>query len=205
MKLRDLRKKYGYSQVDLAKKLNVTQSAISQWENGRTMPDNFLLAKLAELYETSIDYLLDNTDNPAPIASLEHKKGIKIPVLGRIQAGIPVEAVEDILDYEEIPAELVQSGAEFFALQVRGDSMEPVLKEKDVVIVQRQADVENGEMAVVLVNGDSATVKKIKKMNTGVMLLPYNPEYEPMFYSNDQIHSLPVVILGKVIELRRKF
>lgn len=199
MRLKEARKAAGLTQTEIAKMLGVAQNTYSYWENGKSKIDSQSLSRLSNILNVSVDYLLGQN------ISFTHKKGIKIPVLGRIQAGIPVEAVEDILDYEEIPAELVQSGAEFFALQVRGDSMEPVLKEKDVVIVQRQADVENGEMAVVLVNGDSATVKKIKKMNTGVMLLPYNPEYEPMFYSNDQIHSLPVVILGKVIELRRKF
>lgn len=133
------------------------------------------------------------------------RKGVKIPVLGKVVAGIPLEAVEEILDYEEITPELAATG-EFFALQIRGRSMEPRMLEGDVVIVKRQDDVESGDVAIVLVNGDEATVKKIKKMDTGITLIATNTSvYEPHFYSNEEIKTLPVQILGKVVELRGKF
>jgi len=126
-------------------------------------------------------------------------------VLGRVVAGIPIEAVEEILDYEEITPELAATG-EFFALQVKGDSMLPKLEEGDVVIVKKQADVETGDIAIVLVNGDEATIKQVKKVTGGIMLYGFNPDvYEPHFYSNQQIEELPVRILGKVIESRRSW
>lgn len=132
-------------------------------------------------------------------------RGVRIPVLGRVVAGIPIEAVEEILDYEEITPELASTG-EFFALQVRGDSMLPKLEEGDVVIVKKQEDVETGDIAIVLVNGDEATIKQIKKVDGGIMLYGFNPDvYEPHFYSNQQIEELPVRILGKVIESRRSW
>lgn len=198
MNLREARKAKGMTQAQVASLLGVNQNTYSYWENGKTKIDNASLTKLSEIFERSIDYLLGNT------SSLSPRKGIKIPVLGQVQAGIPLEAIQDILDYEEITPEMAALG-EHFALQVRGDSMEPRIKEGDVVIVRKQSDVESGDTAVVLVNGDAATVKRIKKSLEGIMLIPNNPAYEPMFYSNQDIQNLPVTILGKVVELRGKF
>ena len=94
---------------------------------------------------------------------------------------------------------------EFFGLRLKGASMEPRMREGDVVIVRKQSDAETGDTVVAMVNGDSATVKRIKKGPSGITLIPNNPAYDPMFYSNDEIAALPVRILGKVVELRAKF
>ena len=109
------------------------------------------------------------------------------------------------MDYEEITPELARTGT-FFALKIQGESMEPKLFEGDIVIIRQQNNVENGEIAVVLVNGQDATVKQIIKQDGGIFLNGFNPSvYTPVFYTNEQIEELSVVILGKVIELRRKF
>nr|DAO84302.1 MAG TPA: Repressor protein CI [Caudoviricetes sp.] len=129
---------------------------------------------------------------------------IRIPVLGYVAAGIPIEAIEDIVGWEDISKVRYGSG-EYFGLQVQGHSMEPKISDGDVVIVRRQPDVDSGDIAVVLVNGDDATVKKVKKSPQGVTLIPSNPAYEPMYYTNAEIESLPVQILGRVVELRAKF
>ena len=129
---------------------------------------------------------------------------VRIPVLGRIAAGIPLEAVEEVLDYEEIPAALASKG-EYFALQIRGDSMEPRICQGDVIILRRQPDVESGQIAAVLVNGGNAACKKVVKQPNGISLVSLNPAYPPMFYTNEEIASLPVTILGKMVELRAKF
>ena len=134
----------------------------------------------------------------------QESKGIRIPVYGKVAAGIPMEAITDIEDYEEISEDLARTG-EFAALKIKGDSMEPRMMDGDVVIVRIQNTIENGEIAVVMVNGDAATCKKIKKTPEGVMLVPINPSHEPMFYSNKEIEQLPVRIFGKVVELRAKF
>ena len=131
-------------------------------------------------------------------------KGFSVPVLGYVRAGIPIEAVEDILDYEEISQDLANTG-EFFALKIKGDSMEPKISEGDVVIVRRQEQVENGELAVVLVNGNDATVKRFYKNDSGITLISTNPAYPPFIYSKQQVAELPVCIVGKVVELRAKF
>ena len=132
-------------------------------------------------------------------------QGVRIPVLGNVAAGIPLEAIEDIIDYEEIPEQMARDGFEYFALQIKGNSMLPRFTPGDVVIVRLQDDVDNGDIAIVMVNGDEATCKKIKKTPEGVMLISTNPDYEPMFYSNQEIADLPVRIWGKVVELRAKF
>ena len=131
-------------------------------------------------------------------------RGFKIPVLGQVAAGIPISAVEDILDYEEIPATWKTQG-EFFALKIKGDSMEPRMISGDVVIVRQQSTAESGDTVVVLVNGDSATCKRLEKTDSGIMLVSTNIKYPPLFFTPKEVDSLPVTILGKVVELRQKY
>lgn len=202
--LKRLREEKEMTQAELGKALEISPSAIGMYEQGRRTPDIPTLKKIASYFNVSLDYLLGNS--PAKAAQQQSAgRGVRIPVLGRVVAGIPIEAVEEILDYEEITPELAATG-EFFALQVKGDSMLPKLEEGDVVIVKKQADVETGDIAIVLVNGDEATIKQVKKVNGGIMLYGFNPDvYEPHFYSNQQIEELPVRILGKVIESRRSW
>lgn len=198
-KFKELRKAAGFSQSALAKMLNVHQTAISQWELGKSFPEIDTLKRMAEVYNVPIDFLVGN-ENSAPRSTT----GIWIPVLGQVAAGIPIEAIENIEDYEEIPRDMAAHG-EHFALKIKGDSMEPRIREGDVVIVRQQEDCDDGDIAVVLVNGDEATIKRIKKSPDGLMLIPGNPKYEPMFYSKADIARLPVKILGRVVELRGKF
>lgn len=199
--IRQYRKMRGFTMKELGKAVGLAESTISQYETGKREPDNETLLRLSEILGVTVECLLGRA---TPKKERPREKGVQIPVLGLVQAGIPVEAIEDIIDYEEIPESMARSG-EYFALQIRGDSMEPKFSEGDVVIVRKQPDVNSGDIAVVLVNGDEATIKKIKKRPEGVMLIPNNPAFEPMFYSNQDIQDLPVIILGKVVELRAKF
>ena len=194
-RFKELRNKYGYTQKELADILFVNQIAVSQWERGVTTPNKASLTKLCELFHVSSDYLL-GIESPK-------RKGVKIPVLGRVQAGIPFDAVEEILDWEEISPEMAATG-EHFGLRVRGQSMEPRILEGDVIIVRKQEDVDSGDTAIVLVNGYEATVKRIKKSEDGIALIPNNPAFDTIFYSNREIVELHVQILGKVVELRGK-
>lgn len=133
-----------------------------------------------------------------------HAKGIRIPVLGRVAAGIPIEAITDVDDWEEIPESTAKTG-EYFALRITGNSMEPRMLDGDVVIVKRQSDVDNGDVAVVLVNGNDATVKQITKSETGLTLIGWNlAAYTPRTYNKKECRELPVSILGKVVEIRGK-
>lgn len=134
----------------------------------------------------------------------KHITNFMIPVLGTVPAGIPLEAIEEVLDYEEITEDMARNG-KYIALQIKGDSMLPTICNGDVVIVRLQPDVESGETAIVMVNGDDATCKKVVKHTSGITIVPNNPAYEPRFFTNEEISSTPVRILGKVVELRRKF
>lgn len=132
------------------------------------------------------------------------KKGKIIPVLGDVAAGVPIEAVEDILDYEEISNVMAKTG-EYFGLRIKGDSMSPRIVEGDVVIVRQQNYADNGDLVIVLVNGDSATCKRLMKYKDGISLISFNPAYEPMTFSKDEIINKPIKIIGKVVENRQKY
>lgn len=201
IRLKELREQNNLSQKRLSQKMNVAQSTVAMWENGKNKPEFNTLLRLAEIFGVSVDYLTGNdeyqdTSNP--------KKGIKIPVLGRVAAGIPIEAIEDVLDFEEITPEMAAKG-EHFALQIKGDSMEPKISDGDVVIVRQQPDVDSGQIAIVMVNGDDATCKKYVKHENGISLVSLNPAYSPMFYTFSEIEKMPITILGRVVELRAKF
>lgn len=131
------------------------------------------------------------------------KKSVTINVLGRVAAGLPIEAVENIIDTEEISLEMARTG-EFFGLQIHGDSMEPRMYEGDVVIVRQQDDAESGDIVIALVNGSDATCKRLIKYAHGISLMSLNSKYEPMMFSNEEITEKPVKIIGKVVELRGK-
>ena len=197
-RLKKMRIEKNLTQTDIAKMIYISQPAYSKYEMGTASPNPETLKKLAEVLNVSVDYLIGNDVPP------ERPGYVRIPVLGRVAAGIPIDAIEEVIDWEDISAEAA-GGGEYFGLQIKGQSMEPKISDGDVVIVRRQPDVDSGDIAVVLVNGNDATVKRIKKSPQGVTLIPSNPAYEPMYYSNEEIESLPVTILGKVVELRAKF
>lgn len=157
-----------------------------------------MIQRMAKHYNVSVSYIMGEVE------ASDSSRYIRIPVLGRVAAGIPIDAIEEIIDWEDISADMAAGGAEYFGLQIKGDSMEPKISDGDIVIVRKQPDVESGEIAVVLVNGDDATVKRVKKSAAGITLISNNPAYDPMFYSNEDIEKLPVAILGRVVELRAK-
>ena len=150
-----------------------------------------------------IDGNVSLVKNEEPVLQPE-KRAVTINVLGRVAAGIPLEAIEDIIDTEEISEEMAKTG-EFFGLQINGDSMEPKFSKGDVVIVRKQDDAESGDIVIAMVNGDDATCKRLKKYQEGIALISTNPAYDPMYFSNKEIEEKPVHIIGKVVELRAKF
>lgn len=194
-KIKEYRKLRGLTQKELGEKIGVKHNTISSYENGTNEPEQDLLFKIANALNISINDLFPETTS----------KGVQIPILGYVIAGVPIEAVEDILGYEEISVDLARTG-NFFCLRIKGDSMEPTFAEGDIIVVRQQPDVESNEIAVVLVNGDEGTVKRIKKSDNGITLIGDNvSSFLPTFYSNEEIERLPVTIIGKVIELRRSF
>lgn len=197
LRIREIRKNKKITAKELAECVNVAESTMCLYETGKREPDFKTLIAIAEQLGVTIDQLFGE-------ANLSIKKGVRIPVYGSVAAGIPIEAITDIEDYEEITEDMARTG-NFAALKIKGASMEPRIVDGDVVIVKLQDDVDSGDIAIVMVNGDEATCKKIKKTPEGVMLISINPNYEPMFYTNREIKEKPVKIWGKVVELRAKF
>ena len=195
-RIKNLRKKAGYTQEELASMLDFGKSTIAMYESGQRTPDYSTMKKIAVIFNVDINYLYE----------FEKKAPLKIPVLGKVAAGVPIEAVTDVLDYEEISPNMLKDGSEYFALQLKGDSMEPKMSDGDVVIVRKQEAIDNGQIAIVCVNGYEATCKKVMiKPNGAIILQPLNPTHEPMFYTPEEVVSLPITILGRVVELRAKF
>lgn len=205
--LKYLRLKHGFSQDYIAEFTGKKSfTTVQKWESGVSDPSIDIASKLANLYGVSLDdlYYLD-LEKEATTPRVKTRKGVRIPVLGNVAAGVPIEAIQEIFDYEEITPELAATG-EFFALKIHGASMEPRMVEGDVVIVKKQDDVESGDIAIVLINGNDATVKRVRKQENGITLIATNVNvYEPYYYSNEEIMKLPIKILGKVVELRAKF
>lgn len=197
--IKSLRISCGISQEELGKIVGVQRAAVQKWESGRTQNlKRATIQKLADYFNVSPANFIDSSPGA-------ERKGVKIPVLGTVAAGMPIYAYEDVIDYEEIPEEMAETG-EYFALKIKGDSMSPRILEGDVVIVKKQSDVDSGDIAIVLINREEATVKCLKKQQNGIILTAYNPDvWEPKFFSNKEIEQLPVSVIGKVVELRAKF
>ena len=197
---------HGVQQNILADAIGVSESTVGKWLLEKALPRMGAIQKLADYFNVPKSYFLieeqpQSKDTPTP----PRKKGVKIPVLGTVAAGVPIEAIENIIDYEEIPESLARKG-QFFGLVISGQSMEPTIQEGDVIICKWEQTCDTGDIAVVVVNGDEATVKEIKRGFDGVTLIGHNVAvFPPKFYSNYEIETLPVRVIGVVYEVRRKF
>lgn len=201
-KIKLIRKQNKLTQAEFAKILNVHQTAVSQWETDKTKPDSSIYADIAKKFNVSLNYLMD-IDNNVEQTSLKGGGTFSIPVYGTIPAGIPMEAIEDILDYEEAPEDWRLGGKEFFALKVRGNSMEPEYRNGDIIIFLAQPDCENNEDCAVSINGNDWTFKRVEKTTDGIFVKPLNPLYETKFFNWEQCQNLPVKVKGVFWELRR--
>lgn len=188
---------------DISRDLELPYTTVTSWCNGEFYPRIEKIQLLANYFGIQkSDLVEEKKDN-------KKREGKKVPVLGYIKAGIPINAIEDIIDYEEIPETLAKKG-QFFALTVKGDSMEPDIKDGDIAILLVQPDVENGEIGAVIFNGDNeATLKRIYKDETGITLIPDNPNnkdgFKPTHYTNKEIKEIPITIAGKLMEVRKKY
>ena len=214
--IRAYREENSMSMDNFAKASGLSKGYISQLENNVNpktgeppRPSVETIRKAAKGMFMTFDEVMTNLDDDIKIVDDKPevkivKKAIRVPVLGNVAAGIPIEAIENVIDYEEISEELAHTG-DFFALKIKGDSMEPRICNGDVVIVRKQNYAESGDLVIVLVNGDSATCKKLAKYPSGIRLIPFNQAYEPLFYSNEEIENKPVRIIGRVVENRPKY
>lgn len=190
-------------QADLVERTGISKGALSSYISGRYLPKQTNIYLIAKALNVNEAWLM-GSDVPMNRTTSSRSSGVKINVLGRVAAGIPIEAVEEIIDQEEITEDLARTGS-FFGLQIKGNSMEPRMCEGDVVIVRQQDDAESGDVVIALINGDDAVCKRLRKYKEGIELISNNPSYEPMYFSNEEIEKKPVRIIGKVVELRGKF
>ena len=203
--IRYLRLKQGLSQDSLADKLGYkSYTTIQKWESGVSEPPVKKLRELASIFNIDMDDLaskdLQCSNSNEPISQ---NHGVSINVLGRVAAGIPINAITEIIDTEEISEDLAKTG-DFFALQIKGDSMEPRIYDGDVVIVRQQEDADSGDIVIAMVNGYDATCKRLVKYATSLALVSLNSKYEPMMFTEEEVATKPVRIIGKVVELRGK-
>lgn len=218
-RLNELCSEHHISKRTLEKEAGLSSGSTSKWKD--KLPGQSSLIKLSKYFNVTTDYLTGQSEYKTQEEALRHfesivdesalasdvlriERGMEIPVLGQVAAGTPIFAEENYIDTEEISTELAATG-EFFGLKIKGDSMSPRIMEGDTVIVRQQDDAESGDVVIVLINGDSATCKRLMKYKEGISLLSFNPAYKPMTFSNKEIEEKPVKIIGKVVENRQKY
>ena len=193
-KIKLRRNELGWTQQQLADKMGYTsKSTIARIEKGNNDVAQKNIAKFAEVLNVSIAYLMDWTEEA-------ESKPIRIPVLGRVAAGIPIEAIEEIIDYEEVDSNTTAPG-ELFGLLIKGNSMAPRICDRDVVIVRKQEAADSGDIVIATINGDDAVCKRLLIYGKTILLRSNNPEYEDI----DVTGRTDFHIIGKVVELRGKF
>lgn len=187
----------GISQTEICQTLGFSMSTFSDWVHARTYPRIDKIELMANYFGIEKSDLVEERTK-------SQRAGISVNVLGRVAAGIPINAITEIIDTEEISEDLAKTG-DFFALKIKGDSMEPRIYDGDVVIVRQQEDADSGDIVIAMVNGYDATCKRLVKYATSIALVSLNSKYEPMMFTMEEVESKPVRIIGKVVELRGKF
>lgn len=197
-KIKALCKEKGVKQSFLAEKMRVSRGYFTDAALGKTTIPSYRLQIIADALDTTVEYLTDMTDDKA------RPSVVKVKIYGTIAAGIPIDAIEDVIDEEEIPAAMA-NGSEYIGLKVKGDSMEPLIPNGAYAILRCQPDCENGQIAAVLINGNEATLKRVVKRSNGITLIPENAKYPTLSFSNEEIEKAPVTIIGVLKETRMKF
>lgn len=191
--LKEQRKKNKLTQSQLATILDIAPSTVSAWERGANRPTMDKVTIMSDMFKVPISDFFDE--------GFQERSIIKIPILGTIACGHPITAQENIESYKERSSESLPSGNVFY-LKAKGDSMVPLINEGSLVLIREQPDVENGEIAAVLVNGDEeATLKRVRKLGDTILLEAINDKYEPYLINSEN----PARILGKAIEFTFEF
>lgn len=184
-RLRILRIERGMTQSDMAKLLNITRQTWGAWEAGTNTPRHETLIWLAQYFKVSLDYLLEGK---------KPRVSIPVKVSGVIRAGEAILAEEEVLQVIEVPEAMVEPGATYFGLRVTGDSMQDLgIREGMLVLVRQQETIDDGDIAIVMVDEENATLKKVYRTNGCLLLIPGNPKYKEQKIPLDKVK-----ILGKV-------
>jgi len=183
----------GVRQTDLVTRTGIDKGSLSSYMNGRYMPNADKIAKIATALGVSVNYLLGKEDISNAKMTLPQFR--EIPVIGKVAAGVPIDAQEDIIGS-------VITDKDAFALKIKGDSMSPRIMDGDVVLVHPQDHAEDGDLVIAVIDGE-ATCKVLKRNAYGVTLVPFNAAYTPLVYSKAQAEEMH--ILGRVIESRHEW
>lgn len=190
-RLKELRKNEKLTQEKLADAIGIDRSNIAKWETTDSLPSIETLKQIAAYFDVTLDYLMGFEKNVEWVDTT-----IKLAIYGSIPAGVPIEAITEIIEYIDIPARNLKEGKEYFGLKVVGSSMFPEYVHGDYVIIERNPECQSGQDCALYINGYDVTLKRVLKQETGLLLQPLNPEYNPVFYPYDGDES--VTILGIV-------
>lgn len=203
-KIKEARRAAGLKQKDVAQILNVTPATYSRYESGIIRPDPAMLIKISEILNTTVDYLLGRDEiNPNKLTNyfgpvVENKK---IPIIGSVKCGPNGLVYEYLEGYVFVDDSLT---GDVTAFVCKGDSMKDIgISNGDIAIVRRQCTIENGELAVVIINGEEGTLKRVRYHDNVMILEAANPAYPPRIFSGKEMNT--VKIFGKVIQVRKNF
>ena len=220
-RIKDTRISKGKTLEDIATEIGVARSTVQRYETGKIdkiklpvisaiadalgVNDAWLIGKSEKMLINDVErfwnYAKDFNRRNFP----EQEERVRIPILGRVAAGIPITAIEEIIDWEDLPT-YAKSGDTYFGLLIKSDSMEPGMQNGDTIIVRQQDTAEDGQIVVCIINGSDGCCKRLKRYENGtIALMSDNPSYQPMYFNTAEIDSIPVRICGVVVELRRKF
>ena len=181
----------GIRQAELVDKTGIDKGSMSSYVNGRYMPNAENMAKIARALGVSTEYLLGKEE--IPVAKMTIPQMHEVNVIGKVAAGVPISAQEDIIGS-------IVTDKNVFALRVKGDSMSPRIMDGDIVLVRHQDYADDGDVVIALI-GDEATCKVLKKNRGTVTLVPFNAAFTPLVCSKDD----DLKILGKVVESRHEW
>ena len=203
-RIKQLRKEHKLTQEELGAKIGVQKAAIQKYEKGTvTNIKKESLIKLAQILDTTPEYILGWDNLPSNIEPVDENEFVKIPVVGRVAAGISCFAENNIVDYETVLKSDIRGGEQYAFLKVVGDSMYPMLMENDLVLVRCQTSVDSGSLAVVIVDGEDGVIKKVVYGDDFIELQSINPMYPPRRFEGADVTRIRV--FGLVKEVKRKF
>lgn len=195
-KIAEARIAKGWSQQELADKMETTQQTIQRYESGARDIKSSVLIKLSSVLDVTISYLL-GLEN----ASIPNNSTVDVPSYGSIAAGTPIEMVE-VKDSQPVPLKVHERFPKAFLLKVEGESMNRILPNGSYALVDPdQKETISGKPYAVCVNGYDATIKRVRRLNNGFELIPdsNDPTYVPTVYNYNEPGTEPVTIIGRVV------
>ena len=199
--IKNRRKELGLTLLDIANACGVSEATVSRWESGDIVNmKRSRIAQLAKVLNVSPSLLIH--DDYDVLINYNSTTKPQIPVLGVVPCGEPIEAIEDIIEWIDV---VPSQAKNHFGLIAKGDSMAPFILDGDILVIKHSPVVGSGKIAIVKVNGDEATCKRLVINDAGITLVPNNPIYQPMMFSPQDVEEKPVIIIGEVVEIRRRF